>query len=70
MSGPTVTPVRATGAVVAVHASVTVSYRELAEVIALAPGARRHIEDDPLGLLDGLERLLEDLMARFEERRR
>ena len=54
------------------HGSVTVSYRELAEAIALTRGARRLVADDPdlaRGLLDELERLLEDLMARLEEHR-
>lgn len=31
----------------AVHGSVTVTYGELAEAIALTRGARRQIEDDP-----------------------
>lgn len=54
------------------HGSVTVSYRELAEAIALTRGARRLVADDPdlaHGRLDELERLLEDLMARLEEHR-
>jgi hypothetical protein len=57
---------------VAVHGSVTVSYRELAEAIALTRGARRLVADDPdlaHGRLDELQRLLEDLMARLEEDR-
>ena len=54
------------------HGSVTVSYRELAEAIALTRGARRQIEDDPEhahARLDELERLLVGLMARLEEHR-
>jgi hypothetical protein len=57
---------------VAVHGSVSVEYRELAEAIALVRGARRNIEDDPemaFRRLDELERLLEDLLARLEEHR-
>lgn len=57
---------------VAVHGSVSVDYRELAEAIALVRGARRNIDDDPemaFRRLDELERLLEDLMARLEEHR-
>ena len=53
----------------AVHGSVTVSYRELA---ALTRGVRRLVADDPdlaHGRLDELERLLEALMARLEEHR-
>jgi hypothetical protein len=55
-----------------VHGSVTVSYRELAEAIALTRSARRLLADDldlAHGRLDELERLLEDLIARLEEHR-